>query len=79
MWLKDRLRPFGTPSQSIDVDRDDVNKYAVGICATAWECTEIILAVDGDGNGQVRDDLAVRLGRTAASSCGILEGMQGFE
>ena len=29
------------------------------------ECTEIILAVDGDGNGQVlRDDLAVRLGRT---------------
>lgn len=60
--------PFGAPSQSIDVDRDDVsNKYAFvrDMLPLLEECTEIILAVDGDGNGQVlRDDLAVRLGRT---------------
>jgi len=59
--------PDGAPQKSIDVERDGIsNKYSYvqDLLPLLENCKEIIIATDGDTNGQVlRDDLAIRLGK----------------
>lgn len=60
--------PDGAPSKNIEPERDGVShkySYVRDIIGLLENCTEIILCTDGDTNGQVlREDLAVRLGKT---------------
>ena len=67
-YVKSISVPDGAPSKSIDVERDGVSSkysYLRDILPLIEDCKEIILCTDADTNGQVlRDDLAVRLGKT---------------
>ena len=72
------LVPDGAPSKSIDVERDGVSSkysYLRDILPLIEDCKEIILCTDADTDGQVlRDDLAVRLGKTRCKFVTYLRG-----